>query len=117
MRRIYQITKEKGIEDDINRWRDSGDDTIIMCATTSGRPNVIKLLIEELQFDVNEKNCAGYTALHVAAFHSNIDCARVLVDLGSQHLEDLWDNTPLDYARRNGLEEISKLLKSHYHFI
>ena len=46
--------KQKGVEEDIKKWRNSYDYTILMEASMSGHVNVLKWLIQELQFDVNE---------------------------------------------------------------
>ena len=103
MKYIYKIMKEKGIEEDMKEWRSNidftmSDETILMTATRFGSQNVLKWLLQELKFDVNEQNCDGDTALHYAANYYQVECARLLLDLGSQHLKIRPDNNPLDWA-------------------
>ena len=106
--------KEKGIEKDIKKWRFNGDCTTLMVATAYGRQHVVRWLLHELQFDVNEKNCYGNTALHKATLNNQIECARLLLDAGSLHLKNRSGNTPLDLARINGHKDMQKLLELHH---
>ena len=95
--------KEKGIEEDMKEWRSNfdfamSDKTILMRATRFGSQNVLRWLIQELKFNANEQNCDGDTALHYAADYNQVECARLLLDLGSQHLKIRPDNNPFDWA-------------------
>ena len=112
MRCIYKIIKENGNEEYIKKWRGPYHRTILMEATRLGRQNIIKWLLQEFQFDVNEQSSNGSTALHIAAYHNQMECARLLLDLGSQQLKDLFGNIPLDVAKE---KEMQKLLESHFH--
>ena len=119
MKNIYRIMKEKGIEEDIKDWRYFGDfgysgNTILHEATRFGRTNILRWLLHELKFDVNEKNNFGNTALHTAAYLNQMECARLLLDAGSQHLKDLWGKTPLDDAKTKGHTEMQRLIESHF---
>ena len=113
--------KEKGNEKDIEEWRylhgPNGrfDETILIEATSFGRLNILRWLLHELKFDVNEQNKNGDIALHVAVSHNQMDCARLLLDVGSQHLKNRWGNTPLDYAKKNGHKEMKSLIVTHFH--
>ena len=121
--------KENGTEKEIKKWRSkivkrylhhrftnfSGDHTILMEATMYGRQNVMRWLLHEFQFDVNEQNCYGNTALHWAAVNNQIECAILLLDQGSRLLENKHFNTPLDRAKSEGKKEMQKLLESHFH--
>ena len=114
MKFIYKIMKEKGVEEDIKKWRNSNDRTILMEASLSGNLNVLKWLIQELQFDVNKQNNYGWSALHFAAIYNRIQCARFLLDIGSQHLRSYVSpsgKTPLDYAKEYGNIEMQRLLE------
>ena len=106
--------KEKGIEEDIKQWRDDDYDTILLAATMMGRKNIIRWLLHELKFDVNEQNSYGETALHFTAIFNQMERARLLLDAGSQLLKDRSGNTPLDYAKRCGYKEMKRLLESHF---
>ena len=112
MKYTYKIIKERGNEEVIKKWRGPYHRTILMEATRLGRQNILKWLVQEFQFDVNEQSSNGSTALHIAAYHNQLECARLLLDLGSQHLKDQLGITPLDVAKE---EEMQKLLESHFH--
>ena len=45
-----------------------------------------------------------------------MEFAQLLFDLGSQHLKDQWDNTPLDIVKRFGSKQMETLLQSHAYF-
>ena len=123
MKIIYKIMKEKGFEVDINDWRDGtfygnyvpyADITILMEATLQGSPNVVSWLLHELKFDVNEQNRNDNTALHHATIHDQIECARLLLGVGSQHLKDRSGRTPLTIAQSRDHEEMQCLIESHF---
>ena len=92
MKYICNIIKEKGFEEDIKHWRGFQDRTILMEATLYVRPNVLRWLLQEFQFDVNEQDSRGDTALHYAASYfqieGRIECARLLLDQGSLLLKN-----------------------------
>ena len=116
MKFMYKIIKEKGVEEDIKKWRNSYDYTILMEASMSGHVNVLKWLIQELQFDVNEYISGGWSALHFAAIHNRMESARLLLNLGAQHFRTYirgkpLGKTPLDYAKEYGNKEMQKLLE------
>ena len=115
MKHIYKIMKEKGIEEDIKEWRDAYDETILREATRRGRPKILKWLLHEYISDVNEQNRIGSTALHSAVVNDRIECARLLLDLGSQNLKTRLGYTPLNLAKKVGNKEMQNLLKSHFH--
>ena len=115
MKYIHKIMKEKGIEEDIKEWRDAYDETILREATRWGRPKILKWLLHECISDVNEQNRIGSTALHNAIVNNRIECARLLLDLGSQNLKTRLGYTPLDLAKKVGTKEMQSLLESHFH--
>ena len=117
MKYIHKIMKEQGIEKDIKYWRGFLNDTIFMRATNRGRQNVLRWLVHELEFDVNEQDVHGYTALHVAASNNQSECARLLLDVGSQHARNRLGKTTLDDANRRRHREMINLLKSHFHIL
>ena len=115
MKHIYNIMEENGYEKDIKKWRAYGNCTTLMVATMYGRQNVVRWLLHEFQFDVNEKNCYGNTALHVAVIYNQMECAILLLDQGSRLLENKDFSTPLDHATSEGKKEMQNLLESHFH--
>ena len=119
------------------------DRTILQEATISGRQNVLRWLLHELKFDVNEQDSYGWTALHVAACDNQrwllhgcigvneqesdgwtalhvaacsnqMECARLLLDAGSQHLKNQSGRTPLDFAKTHRQKEMQRLIISHF---
>ena len=115
MKNIYKIIKEKGMEADIKEWRNNFYDyTILMEATLYGSENLLRWLLHDLKFDVNEQNKYGWTALHFAANNYKMECARLLLDVGSQNLKDQSGDTPLDFAEENDHKEMQRLIESHF---
>ena len=114
MKTIYKIMKEKGNEEDIKQWRTNSDYTILLEATLIGSSNILRWLLHELKFDVNEQNNNGLTALHIAALNNRMECARLLLDAGSQHLKSQWVSSPLDYAKAHRHKEMQRLIESHF---
>ena len=106
--------KEKGNEEDIKQWRTNSDYTILLEATLIGSSNILRWLLHELKFDVNEQNRIGITALHFTAIFNQMERARLLLNAGSQLLKDKSGNTPLDYAKRCGYKEMQRLIESHF---
>ena len=98
---------------EFNPWWRHSNRTILMEASEFGRLDVLKWVLHKLQFDVNEQNSNGDTALHWAAHHNQMECARLLLDVGSQQLKNQWDNTPFDDAKSRGHREMQNLLESH----
>ena len=109
--------KDRGIEEDIKGWRDSYDYTILMQATRFGRKNVLEWLLQEFHFDVKEESSNGSTALFIAADNNQMECARLLIELGPQHPKSEFGITPLIAAKINGHDEMQKLLESHFRSI
>ena len=129
--------RENGIEEEMKEWRGYWRDeglraywmgygreqtfTILMEATLAGRSDVLKWLIQDLQFDVNEKNNIGKTALHCAAYRNQMECARLLLSRKALLLKDQDGDTPLDWlyieGRFIGRKDMENLLESHFHSI
>ena len=107
--------KEKGDEEDIKEWKDSFGDTVLMEVTRFGRENVLRWLLHELKVDYNEQDSYGNTELHCAAYYNRMECARLLLDVGSQHLKNRWGETPLyDAKELKNDKDMTELLKSHF---
>ena len=86
-----------------------------MEATMFGRQNIVRWLLHELKVDITEQNRYGVTALHIAANRNQMGCARLLLDVRTQHLKNRNGSTPLHYAKGNGHKEMQELLESHFH--
>jgi len=71
-------------------------------------------LLHELIFDVNEQNRNGNTALHYATIDNQMECARLLLGVGLQHLKDRSGRTPLAIAQSRDHEEMECLIESHF---
>ena len=114
MKAIYEMMKNKGHEEDIKKWRDPWDWTVLMEATYSGSVEVVEWLLGEVKVDPNEQIPNGECALHFATKKNQVSCAHALLRHQAALLsyEDLV--TPLDVAKLHGYEEMENLLKSHF---
>ena len=124
--------KEKRIEEEMKEWRANFDfmmsgETVVMRAMKINESsderrfrsqNVIRWLLQELRFDVNEQTWNGDTALHCAVYYNEVELARLFLDLGAQQLKNNQDKTPLEWAKECAIwksEEMINLLESHFH--
>ena len=114
MKHIYKIIKENLNEEDIKDWRIGSFIILIRVTGILAKEGILRWLLHELKFDVNEQNSFGDTVLHVAALHNRMECARLLLDVGSQLLKNQYGRTPLDYAKEYGHKEIQRLIESHF---
>ena len=115
MKRIYKNIKEKEVDKDIAEWSGLPHRTLLMEASCCGRPDILRWLIYDLEYDVNELDKDGNTALHFATLFDKMECARFLLAQGSQQLKNRSGIAPLDYAKSGGNEELQKLLEAHLH--
>jgi uncharacterized protein len=86
--------------------------TALHAAAYAGRTDAARLLIEHgVEIDrQGPKN--GYTALHDAIWQNNIQTARVLIEAGSNlALESHAGETPLQFARTKGRQEIAEMIE------
>ena len=85
----------------------------LLRAINSGDIEQVKLLISQ-GADVNTKNNAGQTLLHIACRSGNKEVVEFLIDQGANiNSKSNRDLTPLDLAQRAGHTEIVELLKKH----
>lgn len=78
-----------------------------------GNYNVVRFLLENNHFSVDELDPRGNTALIVAAQHNRLDIAKFLLDFGaSKSFTDSTGKTAYDYAMEKGYAEIAELLRS-----
>ena len=85
----------------------------LLRAINSGDIEQVKLLISQ-GADVNTKNNAGQTLLHIACRSGNKEVVEFLIDQGANiNSKSNRDLTPLDLAQRAGHTEIVELLEKH----
>ena len=74
--------------------------------------SVVRYLLENGYFTVDERDPRGNTALIVAAQNNQIEIAQLLLDRGaSKSITDGSGKTAYDYAVEKGYEEIARLLR------
>ena len=114
MKTIYKIIKENLNEEDIKDWRIGSFMILIRVTGILAKEGILRWLLHELKFDVNEQNKHGETALHLAAIRNQMECARLLLDAGSLNLKNQRGITPLDWAKSQGHTEMQRLIESHF---
>ena len=73
--------------------------------------NVVRYLLENGYFAIDELDPNGNTALIVAVRSNQLDMVKLLLDLGAaKDVTDVTGKTAYDYALDNGYEEIATLL-------
>ena len=90
---------------------DGQDESTIHQAVRSGKPEMVKLILEA-GADANEVGALEDTPLHVAAEEdNNADIVRLLVAAGANvQAKRTFDETPLEVARRNGADRTAEEL-------
>lgn len=75
--------------------------------------DIAKLLIEKGKITLNSLDKSGWSALHLAAGHNNVDMVTLLLQKGADiNIKDHEGNTPLAWARELGATEtVSELEK------
>ena len=96
---------ESGI-DPHNRWKQTP-----LSQAAAKHADAVRVLLEA-RADVNNRDFAKYTPLHIAAETGNVNSARLLVDAGAPlDARDSVGITPLDVAREHDLTEVAALLE------
>lgn len=108
---VPKVSKQKkGI------YRDAGGRNRLQIACDKGNYDVAKKLLEEDDYDVNDQDNAGNTALHEAALNGHLDLVKLLVkhgaDVNIQSFE-MFKDTPLIDASANGHLDVVKYLLAH----
>ncbi|EJS43321.1 hos4p [Saccharomyces arboricola H-6] len=97
-------------------YRDSGGRTRLQIACDKGKFDVVKKMIEEGGYDINDQDNAGNTALHEAALQGHIEIVELLVENGADvniKSIEMFGDTPLIDASANGhLDVVKDLLKN-----
>ena len=89
-----------GRGEDVND-KSYSDKTGLMWAVTSKRNLIVKLLLEQPTLDLNSTDRTGWTALHMAAYHGNVEGVHLLLAdprLNTQNHKDDGGNTPVMMA-------------------
>jgi len=83
-------------------------------AAYAGRPEPMKLLLEQGQVEVNAQGpYNGYTAMHDAVWHGHKECLEVLLEANIRSdLAGHDGKTPLDLAVALGYTELADMIKA-----
>ncbi|QLG72525.1 hypothetical protein HG535_0D02330 [Zygotorulaspora mrakii] len=97
-------------------YRDAGGRTRLQIACDKGNYDLAKKLIEEENYDVNDQDNAGNTALHEAALNGHLELVKLLkkhgADVNIQSFE-MFKDTPLIDASANGHLDVVVYLLDH----
>ncbi|RYP32850.1 hypothetical protein DL767_005006 [Monosporascus sp. MG133] len=109
--KIIDLLLHRLSENDLLEKRDPDGRTALLTAASMGYPEACDLLIKN-GADVNSKDRAGQTALHIAASDNLDTVAAVLVNSGSAiiHASDANGRTPLSIAEASDCNEVIKIL-------
>lgn len=97
-------------------YRDAGGRTRLQISCDKGNYDQAKKLIEEENYDVNDQDNAGNTALHEAALNGHLDVVKLLTKNGANvniQSFEMFKDTPLIDASANGHLDVVKYLLSH----
>jgi uncharacterized protein len=90
--------------------------TALHKAALSGNPDVVGLLLDHGAFIDQQSPVLGHTALMDAIIYKHEDVVRLLLRRGARtSLHNTWQETPLDIARRMGLDTIAALIEARHH--
>lgn len=84
-------------------------------ACERGRADFVRLFIK-LGADIDEADCDGLTALHLACYKNQLECGKILLDHGADCYYDCdcWGLTPIGLAcKLNRLEFLQLLIDSN----
>ncbi|RYP18248.1 hypothetical protein DL765_004047 [Monosporascus sp. GIB2] len=110
--KIIDLLLHRLSEDDLLEKRDPDGRTALLMAASMGYPEACDLLIKN-GADVNSKDRAGHTALHIAASDNLDTVAAVLVNSGRAiiHALNAYRRTPLSVAEAGNSYEVIEILK------
>nr|WP_255565508.1 ankyrin repeat domain-containing protein [Wolbachia endosymbiont of Cylisticus convexus] len=92
-------------------YQDNSGSTLLHHAAFGNDPKLIKLLLNELRFDIDIINKEGNTPLHVAARYGRLDAVKGLLTRGANiDARNNVNNTPLHIAARYGQLDVVKEL-------
>ena len=86
--------------------------SIVPRASRLGHPDIVRLLLK-YKSEVNTKDASGWTPLHVASAHNDVELVRLLVSRGARlNATDHQGHSPLKWARETGSRDVFAYLKS-----
>ena len=107
---IIQLLLDAGANPRIVDW--TMKSTVLHKSGYTGQPQNIQMLVDAgAELDA-QGPYNGYTALHDAIWHGHLETAKALIEAGAApDLKGLDGLTPLDLAKKNGYEEIVKMME------
>lgn len=97
-------------------YRDAGGRTKLQISCDKGNYEQARKLIKEENYDVNDQDNAGNTALHEAALNGHLDIVKLLTENGADvniQSFEMFKDTPLIDASANGHLNVVKYLLAH----
>lgn len=97
-------------------YRDAGGRTRLQISCDKGNYEFAKKLIEQDNYDVNDQDNAGNTALHEAALNGHLDLVKLLTNNGANvnvQSYEMFKDTPLIDASANGHLDVVMYLLEH----
>lgn len=83
---------------EVNNRGDGIIDSALMTACFYDRDNIVRSLLQVPNINVNAQNLNGATALMFAAIRSNAEIVKLLLDAGSENLENIQGKMAIDMA-------------------
>ena len=102
-------TIDKILQTRVDILNEIAGETLLHVASRNNSVNIIDLLVKHGVWDVNARDAEGYTPLHVAVIHGNVQAFFKLVDLKADVNQAV---AVMDMARMNEETEIEEYLKS-----
>jgi ankyrin repeat protein len=109
---ILRLWRENGATLDVEH-RGGNGWTPLHWAAWNGHGEACRALVSTCRANVDSRNSWGVTPLILAAFHNELQCVEVLLEVGADiALRGDEDKTALERARERGHAEVAALLES-----
>lgn len=93
--------------------KDIHGENVLHIASSLGRPELVRRLVEEFEIDINSLNKKGESALHIASKRGFVEVVKVLVEKGSDlSIRNKKRETPLEVAKKKGRQEVVEFFKN-----